>query len=194
MTLSRLVLTGMCLTVLSVVSGCASLSTPTTPANSTDQSNTLYVPGNNDEELWERTVDVVHDYFEIARENKLDGVIETQPKVGASLFEPWHRDSVGLANRTESTLQSIRRRAIVSIRRNEGGYLVSVQVFKELEDLPGLAANSPAAATFQTSNPLQRDLNLVVGQSAPSGWMIVGRDAALERDFIAALHREFKGS
>ena len=194
MTLSRLVLTGVCLTVLSAVSGCATFSSTAATQTQTDQANTLYVPGNNDEDLWERTVDVVHNYFEIARENKLDGVIETQPKTGASLFEPWHRDSVGFGNRAESTLQSIRRRAVVSIRRNEGGYLVSVQVFKELEDLPGLAANSPGAATFQTSNPLQRDLNQVVGQSSPSGWMIVGRDAALERDFIAALHREFSRS
>ena len=36
--------------------------------------------------------------FEIARENKLDGVIETQYKTGAGILEPWHPDTVGLSS------------------------------------------------------------------------------------------------
>ena len=58
-------------------------------------ANPVFVRANNSEEAWERTVDVVHDYlFEIERENKLGGVIETRYKTGASLMEPWHPDSV----------------------------------------------------------------------------------------------------
>jgi hypothetical protein len=174
--------------------GCAPFRPGPPTAAAQPASNTLFVPGSNDEALWERTVDVIHDYFDIARENKLDGVIETQAKVGATVFEPWHRDSVTARDRVESTLQSIRRRALVTIRRDPNGYLVNIQVFKELEDVPGLAANSPGAATFQTSNPLQRDLNLVVGQTAPSGWIVVGRDENLERSMLSALQREFSRS
>ena len=152
-------------------------------------SNPMFVPANEMEQIWERTVDVLHDYrFEIDRENRLDGIIETKYKVGSGVAEPWHKDSVGLENRLESSFQSIRRKIFVSMTPTEGGFLVEVQAHKELEDLAGLAANSAGGATFQESAPLQRDLNLVVGQTAPSGWILQGRDVALEQDLINNLH------
>jgi hypothetical protein len=152
-------------------------------------SNPIFVASNNQEVVWERVVDVLHDYrFEIARENRLDGVIETEYKVGSSFLEPWHRETVGYENRLESTLQSIRRRALVSLTPAEGGFLVQVEAFQEIEDLPGGGTNSPGGATFQESTPLQRDLELVVGQSAPSGWIPQGRDAMLEQDMLHRLN------
>ena len=152
--------------------------------------NPLFVPAANEEVLWERTVDVVHDFhFEIARENRFSRVIETEYRTGSSVLEPWHQDSVGLENRLESTLQSVRRKVIIRLLPDEqgAGYLVNVEAFKELEDLSGVAANSPGGATFQESTPFQRDLNLVIGQSAPSGWIPVGRDAALEQRILTSL-------
>jgi hypothetical protein len=151
--------------------GCASL--PAVPGwGAVPQGNPIFVPVAHDEFVWERAVDVLHDYqFEIARENKLDGIIETDFKVGSSILEPWHGDSVGLANRLESTFQSIRRRVFVSVTPAEGGFLVGVEAFKDIEDLPGLAATSPGGATFLEDVPLHRDLNLVVGQTTPSGWV-----------------------
>jgi hypothetical protein len=169
--------------LLFVGSGCAT----TRPV----AQNPIFVPANDHEAVWERTVDVVHTYFEIARENKLDGVIETEAKPGASVLEPWHKDSPGLHNKMESTLQSIRRRAYINVTPTNGGYLVGVEVFKELEDNPGLAANTPGAATFQQTNPLRRDLNLVVGQSTPAGWVMLGRDEVLEATMIQSLQQEF---
>lgn len=157
-----------------------------------EYKSTIYIPASNPEMVWERTVDVIHYYnFAIARENKLDGVIETEYKVGSGLTEPWHRESVGFANRLESTLQSIRRRLFVSITPAEGGFLVGVEAFKELENLVGRAEKSAGGATFQESAPLQRDLNLVVGQSAPSGWIPQGRDLALEQDMLQRLQAAF---
>ena len=148
-------------------------------------SNGFFVPATNHEAVWERIVDVLHDYrFEIARENKLDGFIETEYKTGSSVMEPWHIETVGLENRLESTFQSIRRKVFVRLTRPvdaSAGFQVSVEAFKELEDLEGVAANSPGGATFQENSPLQRDLNVVVGQSTPSGWIAVGRDFVLER-------------
>lgn len=157
-------------------------------------ANPLIVPATNEEVLWERTVDVVHDFhFQIAREDRFSRVIETEYRVGSSVLEPWHRDSVGWENRLESTLQSVRRKVIIRLvpDQQRGGYLVSVEAFKEIEDLAGLAANSPGGATFQESAPLERDLNLVVGQSAPSGWIPVGRDPALEQQILQSLQRAY---
>ncbi|HLJ11447.1 MAG TPA: hypothetical protein VKU82_09665 [Planctomycetaceae bacterium] len=157
--------------------------------------NPIFVPASNEDAVWERTVDVVHDYFAIARENRIigsqPGIIETRFKVGSSVLEPWHRDSYGLENRVESTLQSIRRKAIVSIAPAQGGYLVGVEVFKEIEDLPGVANNTAGGATFHQANPLRRDLDLVVGQSSPSGWVGLGRDEALESEMLRRMQWAF---
>ena len=169
---------------LSSGAGCA-MSRPMVAANP------IFVPADNPEAVWERTVDVVHDYFEIARENHLDGVIETEPKTGATLLEPWHRDSHGFENRLESTLQSIRRRSRINVTPTQGGYLVGVEVYKELEDVPGGGGSSAGDATFQQTNPLRRDLSLVPGQAAPPGWIVLGRDALLEQQMMASLQREF---
>ncbi len=152
----------------------------------------LFVASNNQDAVWERTADVLHKYpFTIRREDRLDGVMETDYKTGSNLIEPWHKDSVGVYQKLESTLQSIRRRVVVNITPAEGGFYINVEAYKELEDLPGLAANSAGAATFQESTPLQRDLDLVVGQTTPSGWIPQGRDFALEQDILQRLYKSF---
>jgi hypothetical protein len=158
-------------------------------------SNPIFVAANNEDVVWERTVDVVHEYFDIARENRIvgsqPGVIETNYKVGASVFEPWHRDSHGLDSRLESSFQSIRRKAFINVAPTDGGYLISVEVFKELEDLAGVANNTAGGATFQQGNPLRRDLDLVVGQSSPSGWLVKGRDDVLENEIARRMQIAF---
>ena len=154
--------------------------------------NPVFISAGNPEAAWERTVDAIHDFkFPIARENKLDGVIETDYVVGSNVLELWNRDSVGLANRWESTFQSIRRKAFVTLAPAPGGYYVSVEAVKEIEDVRGPVANSAGGATFQIDQPLQRDLNLVVGQSTPSGWVSLGRDYALEQAMMKRIRSRF---
>jgi hypothetical protein len=91
----------------------------------------------------------------------------------------------------ESTLQSIRRKAFVNVTPAQGGYLVSVEVLKEIEDLPGVANNTAGGATFHQANALRRDLDLVVGQSSPSGWVPRGRDEILEAEMLRRMQWEF---
>ncbi len=156
------------------------------------ENSTVFVPGNNVEHVWERTVDVLHDYgFPVAVENKLDGIIQTEYKVGSGILEPWHQESVGHENRWESTFQSIRRRVFVSVIPAEGGYLVSVECFKELEDLPSVTGNSAGSATFQESSPLQRDREVTAGQTAPKGWIPQGHDVAVEQAMVARLRAAY---
>jgi hypothetical protein len=175
--------TGWLFLLLALSSGCAS-SRPMIV------SNPVFIPANSQHSAWERTVDVLHDFhFPIARENRLDGVIETDYRVGSNVLEPWHGDSVGSFNRLESTLQSIRRKVRVDLTPVEGGYLVGVEAFKEQEDLLGVAENTAGAATFRKNTPLERDLNVVVGQSSPSGWYSLGRDADLEQAILAEMQR-----
>jgi hypothetical protein len=119
----------------------------------------------------------------------LDGVIETDYRVGSNVLEPWHGDSVGAYNRLESTLQSVRRKVRVDLTPVEGGYLVGVEAFKEHEDLPGVAENTAGAATFRKHTPLERNLSVVVGQSSPSGWYPLGRDNDLEQAILVRMQR-----
>lgn len=171
--------------LIAAVNGCASLNAP--PA-----SNPVFIPTSHYETAWEGTVDAIHDFkFPLARESKLDGVIETEYVVGSGCFEPWNRDSVGFDNRMESTLQSIRRRARVRLTPTQGGYLVAVEAYKEREDVNGPITNSAGGATFQINQPLERDLNLVVGETAPSGWIALGRDPALEQAMLARIRSRF---
>lgn len=152
--------------------------------------NPILVATMHEELVWERAVDVLHDFqFEIARENRLARVIETAPKIGAGLLEPWHKDAVTFESRLEGSLQSIRRIVHVSLQPEDQqrGFLVSVAAYKEVEDLPGVAGNSTGAATFAESTPLQRDLDPVVGQSTPSVWVAAGRDIDLERAILQRL-------
>ena len=85
----------------------------------------------DDDVAWDQISDVVSDYFRISREQRArrggdgwtEGLIETVPQDGATLFEPHRRDSVGRFNLLESTFQSIRRRACVRVVPDANGYL-----------------------------------------------------------------------
>lgn len=175
-----------------VMAGCASTRPRGFVQNSTPKGgvqNPVFVSCNDEEWLWERVVDVTHDYFRIARENRLEGMIETEPKVAAGVLEPWHRDSVGLKNRLTASLQSQRRRGFISIHPDQGGYWVGIEVLQEQEDVEQTPDNSAGGSTFQDSRPLQRDLTLVVGEAPPQGWIPLGRDASLEQNFLQRLQK-----
>ncbi len=104
--------------------------------------NPLELPPAEDDFVWSQVVDAVDDYFRIAREQPvqnsggiiLDGRVETSYRIGASLLEPWRKDSTSGFERLQSTLQSVRRRAIVTVRPGAAGYILEVIVQKDLED------------------------------------------------------------
>ena len=182
----RTMVPGACVLACCVLGfGCLS-SPPKAPAVG---SSSIQLSAQYRDSLWEHAIVVLHrNHFQVARESKLEGVIETEYRGGSNLLEPWHHDSVGSENRLESTLQSIRRRVVVSMQSSGSDLMtVSVRVDKEIEDLPGLAANYEGGATFQESQPLSRDLDQVVGQTGPSRWLSIGRDPLLERQMLSQI-------
>ncbi|WP_339750110.1 hypothetical protein [uncultured Rubinisphaera sp.] len=182
-TLTRLLLFAM-------LSGCAAMQMR--PRSSATVPNPLVVSASSQEVAWERAIDVLHGFhFEIERENRQARTIETKYRTGSGLLEPWHKESVGLANRLESTLQSIRRKVVITVSPvQSGGHAIQVVALKELEDIDALTANSPGGATFQETSPLDRDLTPVLGQSRPSGWIPQGRDLDLERAILLELQSQ----
>ena len=170
------------------LSGCGHLGA-FAPRPAAAVANPFHVGGASLDQTWERTIDTLHKYgFRIARESKLEYRIETEPMVGSGVLEPWFGDSVGRANRLESTLQSIRRRVVVTIMPHEaGGFLVGVEAMKEKEDVAGQVANSPGLAATQEYRDNRQNLDRMVGQTQPSGWYLLGRDFALEQHLAESL-------
>ena len=160
------------------------------------QENPCFVPGTNRDFVWDQIVDVVDDYFRIEREQRVqlagniltEGRIDTFPKGGATWFEPHRQDSVGRYNRLESTLQTIQRRALVRVIPTEGGFLVDVAVYKELEELSPPEHATAGAVTFRNdSSPGGYRDRSAPYAGAPSQWIPQGRDAALEQQIIAQI-------
>jgi hypothetical protein len=185
------------------------------------QQSSILVPAVDRDFMWDQLVDVVDDYFKIEKEDRVrlvgneptPGRIDTFPLTGATLLEPWHRDTVNCYERLESTLQSIRRRAFVDVTpyplgaANPQGYLVDVTVIKELEDVALPIRASAGAATFRYDTSLQRDTefnvdpNRIPGdparpngpRSQPAGWIPLPRDTILEQVMLAKIQSRLGG-
>lgn len=165
-------------------------------------ANPIAVPVADEQFAWEQIVDVVSDYFTVAREHRArrsgevvtEGFIETVPQDGATWLEPHRRDSVGAFNRWESTFQTIRRRALVRVIPDAAGYLVEVIVEKELEDLPMPEKSTAGAAVFGGDGSLpSRRLEQVSRTRSSPRWIPLGRDPALEQRMLAEIHARLSG-
>jgi hypothetical protein len=169
--------------------GCLSLAGCAGLARVGDQANPTSITLTNYETVWETTIAVLDKYFDIAYENRYDGRIETKPQTAATLLEPWHPDTVGLYQRLEASLQTIRRRSFVIVHpAPAGGFQVVVEVYKEIEDLPQPIGSRTAGGTFfQSIQPIQQDV-ISSPITAGAGWISLGRDKSLESRIIRDIH------
>ena len=62
-----------------------------------------------------------------------------------------------------------------------GGFLIDVQVHKELEDLPAPMHSGGGLAVLRTEAPIERQTEVVTPLIPTHGWIPIGRDHALER-------------
>ncbi len=184
--------------LLSAISGCMGLghvNDPSGPPIPLYCDNPLLMPVRDTSALWEALTSVVTDYFRIESEEPVkavgdtltEGRLDTFPSVGSTVLEPWRQDSADAYEKLESTLQSIRRTAHVRVIPSEGGFLVDVAVYKELEDVKRPAHVSAGAATFHTEGSLTRVISPIGEQEVNKGWIGLGRDRALEQRILAHL-------
>jgi len=159
-------------------------------------SSQIQIPVANRDWTWEQIVDTVDDYFRIERERQVqlvgdvltEGRIDAFPRIGATVAEPFRRDSVGRYNRWESTFQTIRRRATVRVIPDAAGYIVDVTVEKDLEDLPRPEFSTAGAATFRNDSSLVSAASEPVSRTQLAGrWILIGRDPLLEQQILADL-------
>lgn len=154
-------------------------------------NNPLIIPMMDRWLVMDQISDEMDDYFKIYREERirvLDGVmsegwIETHPKIGSTLLEPWNHDSTPGFERLHSTLQTVRRFAKVRVIPSGASYQLDLKVYKELEDL-----QQPIGSAI--SGQLRHDSALDVGAvgvefNAPNqGWIPMGRDFSLEQQIL----------
>ncbi|MDB5352190.1 MAG: hypothetical protein JWN86_3437 [Planctomycetota bacterium] len=179
-----------------LVAGCATMPEVTLPFASrfireTVSPNPLIVSSGDFDLVWKQTIRVLDEYFDIASENRLAGTIVTQTQMGANLGEPWRGDSVGFHERLESTLQTIRRFAQVTVKPAPGGgFAVKVEVYKQLEDLAKPDRAAGGRAVFNNVFPINRTREVVGPVPLPLQWIPRGRDHKLEQVILARLRHD----
>ncbi len=168
-----------------VPTGCATFSAATRPAV---VENPILAPSADFESAWRATVTILDEYFDLATEDRRARKIVTQPRPGATLLEPWSGDSVGLHDRLESSLQTIRRFAIANVDPAPGGgYKIKVQVFKQLEDLAQPERQAIGRAVFNNEIPLNRTREVIGPVPSPIQWIDRGRDTKLEQVILGRI-------
>lgn len=202
MTDSHNVIPRLCLglAALATLPGCVAPQPVVSPGSGVVCANPLLTPVSDANYVWEQVVDVVDDDFKILRERPirrsgnelLEGQLETVPKVGATIFEPWHGDSVGRNERMEATLQSIRRQAVVRVIPDSQGFLVDVAVFKELEDVARPEHATAGAATLRYDSSLSRVHEAIGDRPINEGWIPLGRDVMLEQRILGKLRQRLQ--
>lgn len=157
--------------------------------------NPMPVTCGNGEFVFNQVVDSVDDFFMVDREELprqvgdviTEGRIDCFPETTSTLLEPWKGDAVTGYDKLEATLQSMRRRAIVRVIPCETGYLVDVQVYKELEDVRQPEHSTAGAATLRFDGSVERFTQPVSGAPQSVGWIPQGRDIGLEQRILLTI-------
>jgi len=185
--------------ILTCCLGCGGWFGTRQPAQVQPLPNPLEIRVSDHEFLWNELVDIVDDYFPIAREERVrlignvmtEGRIETQSRTGATAFEYFRRDTTPGFEKWHGTFQSVRRQAEVIVVPSQGGFGVSVVVRKELEDVDRPEMSSVGSAVQRHDGSLIRPQGSQVGGAISLGWIPVGRDISLEQKILTEIHRRF---
>src|SRR4051812_21255283 len=177
------------------LAGCASgplLENPlrVRPERPVALENPLYVPQGEQAyaRVFDKTLDVLSDYFEIAYSSRYDGRIETTPTVAPGIEQPWKPGSPDCYQRLLAFFQTIRHRAVVVITTAEdGGYFIDLKVYKELADFPRPSRATAGDATFRIEDTVQRQFDVVAPELFDLSWIPIGRDCPLEQVILDRL-------
>jgi hypothetical protein len=189
---------------MAATSGCASvppvdnplLVRPTTP----DPPGTADQPSGRPgcagyDEIYERALDALDDYFEIVPGSRYARVIRTYQRTAPGYEQPWKTGSPDAYERWLATWQSMRHFAIVRIDEADRGYRVTVEVYKELETagVPTVPLGGPA--TFRSAPISDRSSDTLTGPTATANvqWEPAGpaphRDFAFEQAILKKILR-----
>ncbi len=193
-------LAAVVLLIVIVLCGCLSEPRPPYQPVPVAYENPVSIPIANPDLVWDGVRDIVAQNFRIEHEDPLrpigngilNGRIDTFPMPGATLLEPWYHDSANEYERLESTLQLIRRYAVVKvIPAQNGGFWIDVAVYKELENVKQPEFSNAGEATFRTDASLDSRLKSNPPASLNQNWIPQGRDTAAEQRMIGQILDRF---
>ena len=172
---------------------------PSQPTIENRLPNPMFVRAGDPDIAWETVAREASRYFPLRSEERVrqtgsmltEGRLETQWASGSTIFEPWRRDSAGAFNRWQSTLQTIRRRAVIRVIPAAGGYELDVRVDKQLEDLSRPERASAGAASLRNDSDLSAESGMVDAIIGSDRWIDIGRDEALEQRILGRLADQF---
>lgn len=179
--------------------GCATappLENPLLAGSSAVENPVLVSPGvptpDAYKEVFEKVWDIMGDYFDLLPPNPTAGVIIARPRVAPGYDQFWKPGNPDPRARCLATLQSIRQTAIVDIKAGErGGFLVTVVVERELEDLDRPTQARIGAPVFQESTGVLRPFEIVSLETASdvtnTRWFKIGRDYAMEQLILSRI-------
>jgi hypothetical protein len=163
--------------------------------------NPISLPIANYQLVWDGVREVVAQNFRIEREKAVqligntlfEGEIDSFAMPGATLLEPWYHDSANEYERLESTLQSIRRFAVVKVIPVPDGsrFWVDVAVYKELENMRQPEHATAGSATFRSDASLSSRTKTEQPASVSQNWIPQGRDTAAEQRIIGQILDRF---
>lgn len=154
--------------------------------------NPVQVANQDTEFLWNQIVDTIEDYFVIDEEVRviktndqwLEGTLKTFPEVGATYFEPWRKDALFGFQRIQSSLQTIRRTAKISVMPNGAGFQIGVEVLKDLEDVDRSLNAADGSAAIRHDGSVVRTDPTLLGQPITLDWIEQERDTELEQRIL----------
>jgi hypothetical protein len=160
-----------------------------------DVSNPIPIATAEYDRVFDAAVLVLRDeHYVVARKDRRFGVITTEPRTAASVFEPWHTDNTTPAQTTESTLNFDRRTVRVMINpAAEAGdeYQLQVQVTRDRRHHPTRVLNTAAMGSVGVGHREATDYKPLLTETGleESFWSPVGRDELLEKRLLAEILR-----
>lgn len=176
--------------VIAFVAGC-SQAVP-------DVSNPIPIATAEYDRVFDAAVMVLRDeHFVVARKDRRFGVVTTEPRTAASVFEPWHTDNSTAAQTTASTLNFDRRTVRVMINpaaetaSGDGEYQLQVQVTLDRRHHPTRVLNTAAMGSVGVGHREATDYKPLLTETGveESFWSPVGRDELLEKRLLAEILR-----
>jgi hypothetical protein len=186
-----------CVAVAAAVAGCRTgplLDNPMLqqPDPAVTVENPVYVPLGPPAygALFEKVIDIVDDYFEIAEENRYAGRIVTFPRIAPGLERFFMPGSPDCEQRLLASFQTIRHFAVVLVQvAEDGGFFIDVKVYKELEDLPRPVRATAGAAAFRSDNTVERVTEVIDDTVTESNWIPIGQDHRLEQVILQRIKK-----
>jgi hypothetical protein len=165
-------------------------------------NNPVLIPMLDRTRVMDEISDELDDYFKISREEHIrvvdnlmtEGWIETYPRIGSTILEPWHHDSTRGFEKLHASLQTVRRSAKVRIIPTGDSYSIDVKVFKELEDNQNPLRSAVRGKYIRHDNSLDVDQPNSWSLLESGGWISMGRDISLEQKILGNIVRRLSSS